>query len=824
MANQRLARHGLTRRSFLGATGAALGASALGLRILTDNRVLAEADEQTTEDSVFCVAHMSHCEGHCALKTTVRDGRLALIEPNNWNNELKETCCLKGISEVQHVYSPERLQTPLRRVGERGEGKFEAISWDEALDEIAENIKATNEKYGLGSVLMLSTGEAGETSMGSWGCLRTLVGGQDMIAGIDMGMMNGIFPGIAFAFGASISEINWADAELVVIWGANTLESQLHSNYQFADALQAGTRFVVIDPQFTRTATKADTWIPIRPGYDTPFMLGMINHVLQNDLVDTDYIVAHTDLPFLIDAKTGTRYELGVDPTSRMATEDDPEQYIDEEVEADAAEKLNEEIDEVPRYAVWDKVTNSVQPFDAPGIVPDLNKRITLDGIEYVTAFVALKDAMEPYTVDWASKETDVEADTIAQLAEDLAAARTKGIFFGYGGQDKLSNSDVLGHAGLVLAGLLGMIGGTEGNGYGMVDSTYNLSFWMNEWEVESDLEVPETDPLHADPRDPENNIHAFITAGDTFNMQLADFNRTKEWAKDLDFIAIADVYHTTGVDWADIVLPVCSKFECEEELIGVRGQCRRVILSERAIEPLFDSHTDFWIVRELFDRFGAAEQFPSSIREYIEYRLETCEQPGVSDITIEDLQENHGVIVISEDPTFSMQVPDYELPTPSGRIETFFPEYFDEGQGFPAPQDPIEVYTDNPLRDKYPLNFIQVRTQYHIHNQFCDASWLSEFMTAHLELNPVDAEARGLAEGDVVRVFNDRGTLEIPLVVSEAVRPGIARTFEGWWSDDFIEGNFQDLTNATRTTRGIPLLLGPVVPFFDTLVEVEKA
>ena len=607
-------------------------------------------------------------------------------------------------------------------------------------------------------------------------------------------------------------------------WGANTLESQLHSNYQFADALQAGTRFVVIDPQFTRTASKADTWIPIRPGYDTPLMLGMINHVMQDDLVDTDYILAHTDLPFLVDMKTGTRYVLSDEQVNRTVTEDDPAQYIDEEVEADAAEKVEEEINEVPLYAVWDTVTNSVQPFNAPGVVADLNKRVTIDGVDYVTEYAALAESMAPYTLDWAAEQTAVDQDVIAQLAEDLAAARTKGLFFGYGGQDKLSNSDVLGHAGLVLASLLGIIGGTEGNGFGMVDSTYNLSFWMNEWEVESDLEVPETDPLHADPRDPENNIHAFITAGDTFNMQLADFNRTKEWAKTLDFIAIADVYHTTGVDWADIVLPVCSKFECEEELIGVRGQRRRVILSERAIEPLFDSHTDFWIVRELFDRFGAADKFPSSIREYIEFRLATCEQPGVSDITIEQLQANHGVIVISDDPTFSMAVPDYELPTPTGRVETFFPEYFDEGQSFPAPQEPIEVYTDNPLRDKYPLNFIQVRTQYHIHNQFCDASWLSEFMTAHLELNPIDAEARGLAEGDVVRVFNDRGTIEIPLVVSEAVRPGVARTFEGWWSDDFIEGNFQDLTNATRTTRGIPLLLGPVVPFFDTLVEVEKA
>ena len=139
-------RSGLTRRSFLKATGAAAGA--LGLAgaagMTTADSWLAPAQAHAEpEERVGYTFHYRHCQCNCHLKCTVRDGRMVLVEPNEWPDKRNETICLKGISEIQHTYSKERLQVPLKRVGERGSGEFVEITWDEALDTIAEKVKET---------------------------------------------------------------------------------------------------------------------------------------------------------------------------------------------------------------------------------------------------------------------------------------------------------------------------------------------------------------------------------------------------------------------------------------------------------------------------------------------------------------------------------------------------------------------------------------------------------------------------------------------------------------------------------------------------------
>src|SRR5690554_1319528 len=99
------------------------------------------ADNQPKELEAFTY-HTPNCGGRCAFVCTVRDGKLVKILPNNWTDTRFSTICLKGISEIERLYSPDRLKTSLKRVGERGEGKFVPISWDEALTEIHDKLSA----------------------------------------------------------------------------------------------------------------------------------------------------------------------------------------------------------------------------------------------------------------------------------------------------------------------------------------------------------------------------------------------------------------------------------------------------------------------------------------------------------------------------------------------------------------------------------------------------------------------------------------------------------------------------------------------------------
>ena len=144
---------GITRRGFMKGAAAvgALGAVAGGMTAtggwLAPTQAVAEP-----EDKVNYMCHQFHCLSGCCLKCTTRDGRLVKIEPNDACIERDQRICVRGISEVQHVYAQDRLQTPLKRVGERGEGKFEAISWEEAIKTVADAIKESQKKYGEQSV------------------------------------------------------------------------------------------------------------------------------------------------------------------------------------------------------------------------------------------------------------------------------------------------------------------------------------------------------------------------------------------------------------------------------------------------------------------------------------------------------------------------------------------------------------------------------------------------------------------------------------------------------------------------------------------------
>ena len=135
---------GLTRRGFLKASGVAAGALGLAgaASMTTSDGWLAPAKAYAEpEERVAHLCHQFHCLGGCCLKCTVRDGRIAKIEPNDALEKDDQRICLRGINEVQHVYAADRIQTPLKRVGERGEGKFDQISWDEAIKTIADAIK-----------------------------------------------------------------------------------------------------------------------------------------------------------------------------------------------------------------------------------------------------------------------------------------------------------------------------------------------------------------------------------------------------------------------------------------------------------------------------------------------------------------------------------------------------------------------------------------------------------------------------------------------------------------------------------------------------------
>ena len=234
----------ISRRNFIKA-GAA-GTTALGISGSLFSKKwfqTAAAKNEPTEKLAYTY-HTTNCGGRCAFECTVREGKLVKIVPNNWTDKRFSTVCLKGLSELERIYSPDRLQTPLKRVGERGEGKFVPITWDEALTTIADKLKELKSKHGGESILF----SCSTTVEYAYPFLPSLLGAQFAIeSGIDIGLANGLEECIGGkAYGYVQNETSdWVNSSTIILIGCNILETTLTDSKFFFKAKDAGAKIIV---------------------------------------------------------------------------------------------------------------------------------------------------------------------------------------------------------------------------------------------------------------------------------------------------------------------------------------------------------------------------------------------------------------------------------------------------------------------------------------------------------------------------------------------------------------------------------------------------
>ena len=789
----------LTRRGFLKAGAASVVGLAAAGSMTGCSDWLGAAAPEAAEDKTVYTLHQFMCNGRCSLKCTVRDGRLAMVQPNDTVDEYYRHVCLKGISEIQHVYSDERLQTPMRRVGARGSNEFEAISWDEALATIGEELKKAWDKYGKSSVYMSASNEP------RFSLLPALFGcATGVEPGIDRGTGNGEAPAIGGSvFGDATTESrDWVNTRTLIISGTNLLETSMMQANIFMDAKEAGCEIIVLDPYFSTTAGKASQWIPIQPGYDAAFYLAMTTYILDNDLYDAAFVREHTSLPFLMNPETGELLREG------------KEWSVDEETG---------ELVDPGDFLVWDTSVGKAVSHASAISTAALEGNFDVNGVKVTTAFSNLKKNQVQYTVEWAAGLTGVDADVIEEVARKYATNGPAYLAFGLGGSDKYSNPDIIGHAGMVLTALTGNIG-KPGSGIGQAIGGAGYSVSLGEWELPEQFKAAELD-IRSD-RFPtrENDVHVIISLGNTFQQYWANMNKTREWIDSLDFIVHIGMYYEDSVEYADIVLPVCSKFEDTVEHSIVRSDYNHVNLQTKCIEPLFDSKPDFDVMRLIAESVGLGDYLPKDAEELVRYQIESSEDLAEQGITLDALVKNHGSIKMANTDEPRRGYADLKFDTPTERMEVYYQSQAEVGQGWPNWEENNEAYTGNPLAEKYPIQFNQTRTRFSNHSHFKAAAWLQQFVKPVLELNPVDMDARGIVDGDLVEAFNDRGSFKCTVRANNAVRPGSSRTFEAGWSKFIDEGNTQNVTNDHVNARDEYLPGGAPIPFNDTLIEVKKA
>lgn len=764
-------------------------------------------DSKLTDEKVVWSACTVNCESRCPLRMHVVDGEIRYVETDNTGDDNYEglhqvRACLRGRSMRRRVYNPDRLKFPMKRVGARGEGKFIRISWEEAFETISGSLKDIIGKYGNEAVyLNYGTGTLGGTMTRSWPPGSTLIARLMNCCG---GYLNhyGDYSSAQIAAGLNYTYGGWADgnspsdienSKLVVFFGNNPGETRLSGGgvtYYLAQAREkSNARMIIIDPRYTDTAAgREDEWIPIRPGTDAALAAALAHVMITENMVDQ---------PFL------DKYCVGYD--------------------------------------------EKTLPAGAPA--NGHYKAYILGSGEDATA----------KTPEWASKITGITVDKIVKLAREIGQAKPAFIAQGWGPQ-RHANGELATRAIAMLAILTGNVGINGGNS-GACEGFYSLPFVrMPAFENPVTTSIPFflwTDAVKRGPeltalkdgirgKDKLSVPIKFIWnyAGNSLINQHSEINRTHDILQDdkqCEMIVVIDNHMTASARYADIILPDCTASEQMDFCLDASsGNMAYVIFADQVIKPRFECKNIYEMTSELAKRMGVEQKFTEgrTQEEWMRHLYQQSVQaiPALPDFDTFRQQgifkqrdpEQHHVAYKSfrEDPLAN------PLETPSGKIEIYSAALADIAAKWQLEKediiDPLPVYAagfenyDDPLASRYPLQLTGFHFKGRVHSTYGNVDVLKAACRQEMWINPMDAAQRGITNGDMIRIFNDRGEVQIAAKVTPRMMPGVVALGEGaWYTPDSKRIDRAGSINVLTSQRPSPLAKGN--PSHTNLVQVAK-
>lgn len=804
----------VTRRDFLKVSGVtAATAAAIGTVRQPVLRTLEEiAPGKTnagTTEQVFHGVCKPNCFASCGVNVHVRDGKIVKISPADFPDKRFNRTCLRGLTHVQRTYNPDRIKYPMKRAGERGEDKWERISWEEAITTITDKWKQIRTENGdYANAFLTGSGNYGSIQ-NLKGRLQNLIGATSMSIDVDMGSLLGLnrVKGWGGAWTGN-DEPDLVNSKTMIAWGSNLTNAQIHSWHFVADAIEAGMKLIVIDPVFNILASKAHEYVAIRPGSDAALILSMMQVILSENLQNVPFLLAHTVAPFLVREDTGKFLrlsEIGIEPL------DGP---------ADAAGNPTK----IDPIAVWNPDTKTAV---AGGSLetPALEGAFTIKGIKVRTAFDLLKEEVNQYPPEVATKLTDIPEETIRHLAM-VSVDGPVNHYVGFGAQ-AYDNGVHSAHAIATLAAITGNIGypganvGAQITGYAGANGAFAFPTGAAGGAISNLVyrKVLETGTFQGKPYALKS---LFVTHGNPANT----LPNTNEWltkfAPSFDLIVVADMTFTDTARYADIILPVSDWFETMD-VVG-SGQHYYVQISEQAIQPLYETKPDSDIIRMLAEKMGVGEYFDKTDEEYLQEMIATPYSEAVG-ISVETLKEKKAIrhkkipYIDCENNVFY---------TPTGKMEFYVEsptpmalsdEELDiEREHLPRFFPPMEAWPENPLHDKYPLVLLSERPRFRVHSQWFGVPWLRELdPEPFVKINVKDAAKRGIKNGDYVEVFNERGSAVVKAVLTQGVKVGAMVFAKGWQRKQYVAGDLSTLASS----KFDPFAVNG--SFMDELVEVRK-
>lgn len=815
MSGSEKAHSGLTRRGFLKTAGSALvGAQVAmaGLAGCAPGTALTDTGESAASQTEIC---SGVCRGGCAqgcfINYHVRDGKVVRTSVRDFIDTAYNRICIKGLSLPVRIYSEDRIKYPLKRAGARGEGKWERISWEEAIALIGGTWKANYEKYGsLCCGFATRTGQEGMLYQKSWARLKNLMGGADLTLPADKHYGKGSADTIgSVGPGNANDDADWANAKTMIFCGSSFTETTYHQWHWVYEAQKKGGKIIVIDPMFNGIAAKADKYLPIRPGTDAALFLGLAKIVLDNDWVDWEFLQKQSVAPGLVRKDNGMLLRLS-DITGNA--DDDGLVALDAQTGA---------------YGRFEDISD-----------PVMTGEHIVEGVAVTSPLDLFARTVEEYTPERVSELCDIPVEDIYDLAKTIATEGpvTFKIGFGpdhrfYGYQPYTASASLA-----ILTGNLAKPG--AGHGYFARRIAYESKGYTSPEQLEPLGEYVSIAPSQfvsimetGKYGDRDVPLKMLVVHGTDFVHTRGDRLKTLEAIDKLDLLVSVNLTMNDTSLYADVVLPVCEWCEYEE-INGSRTYHPFLCYQEKVIDPQFESKSDFEIIKLLAAQIGHAEWFDFDASD----ALKMC----FGDERYERIKEEKCIYhdYFAENDFHYIYGEDGEWGTTTGKAQFYTEEPGDgiayepygmpenvEEQRLPRWTPPAEAWNEGapgyervPLSDKYPLSLQAEHKKWNSQTCFSRVELIRE-----LDPEPVvymsaeDAAERGISDGDYVRAWNDRGSVVLKALVNRGLRPRMVNMPNGWLADQYREGHYCDLLNAGQDPNN------ENCNFSDALVQIEK-
>ena len=681
------------------------------------------------QDGVTMVKSLCYfCHANCGVLAYVKDGDVIKIEGDPDYSNHGGLCC-RGTSALLHVNHPARINHALKRVGAKGEGKWEKIPYDQAIQEVADRLNQIKEESGAEAV----ASAGGTTRTDDWARRRFL-----NQFGSPNGFHNALlcwiptFMAETCVAGWSPFETDLGSAKVVMLWGMNPGASSLGAMRGYTDLQKNGMKIICVDPRFSETASKADLWLPLRPGSDSALALALLRTIIWEGLYDFAFV---RDWCQDFDAlKEHVR-----DYTPEWAA---PLTWLSpEQIRAAARMYATNTPGCIQWGCTWDQLGTA-----------STTTSLTLALMRAVCGNLDVPggDGMPGPALNYL---TDEEMEANECLPEEQKAKQI--------GSDKFKL--------------------TSWPGYQLISDNARRTWGKTlptEWFCEAHGPSVFKAIITGDPY----QVRALIVNATNPINSYGDSKMTLQALKQCEFLVTVDYWMTPTALLSDYVFPAAGALE-RPTIVTHYGATDSILGGKRAMQPLYDRHTDMTFWRKLGIACGQPEEmWPWKTEEEAYYHI--LEPLGLPISCYDEFVDNYRMYY----PPLHQNkfIANGGFWTPSGKVECDSSILRELGYpGMPTYLGCSENEVDDPeVAEKYPIvlttggGFMPFHHSEHF--QMPGIRYL--YPDPYFTINPVLAEKLGIAEGDWCWIETRRGRIKMRANVSPELDPRVVFAPRGWW------------------------------------------